>query len=527
MSESDVLTTAPAARRKHGDVEDGVYRTSLHGASLHDKGLRLRLADAVLGRSAAEAAALDGFLALDDHRGALRVWVGENGLRRTGDEIFAMLARDVAAIDAMLGDQLDAILHQPEFQQLEAGWRGVDYLVGETQSDENVRIRIFNASWPEVVRDFSRAPDFDQSALFEKVYNEEYGMPGGVPYGLILCDYAVRHRRSDGAPATLDDVGALNGLAQVAAAAFSPCIVGAAPELFGVSNFADLSYMQRIDEAFRLSEYARWRNLRERDDSRFLGVALPRVLLRDRYRIDSAREDGFVYEEGGGDLRSWLWGNAAYAFGAVVIRTFRETGWFVDIKGARLGSEERDPAGALPAPGFSTGEGSAYRRPLEVELTDRKQKALEELGFISLSPCAFTKSITLLGVHSLHVSAEEATGAERANATLSAMLQYVLCVSRFVHYVKVMARDRIGAFTTAAALERYLGEWLRGYTTGNKDASAEIKARYPLSEASIRVTDEVGRPGTMACVVHLQPHFVFDHMATGFQLRTELQPTMN
>ena len=483
-------------------------------------GLRTRLTAAALGTDPGAAELLDAFLAEDAALDALRLWTGPTAADAA--TVTAMVSRDIAAIDTLLGDQIDAILHHGDVQRVEAAWRGIALLLETARADDKVGVRVFNATWAELARDFDRAIEFDQSAMFAKVYSEEYGMPGGVPYGLILCDYAIRHKNTGGKGPPTDDVSAMTGLSQVAAAAFSPCIVGAAPELFGVGSFADLSYVQRLDAGFRLAEYQRWQKLREQEDSRFLGVVMPRILMREPYGIDSARQDGFLYREGGGDLGSWLWGNAVYAVGALAIRTFRESGWFGNIKGGRLGDEANEPA--LPMPRFSTGEAVAFRRPLEVELTDKKQKALEELGFVAFSPASFAREIVLLGAQSLYAAPAIADTAERANARLSSMLQYVLCVSRFAHYVKVMARDHVGRFTTASTLETMLGDWLRNYTIGNTDAGPELKARYPLSSASVEVREVPGRPGIMSCTLQLQPHFQFDQMVTGLKLRTDLEP---
>lgn len=471
--------------------------------------------------------AFSDFLADDARDGGLSAWFGTPihgaASRRDIDAIRQFIARDIAAIDALIGDLLDAILHHGDFRRLEASWRGVDYLIDHVESDEKVKVRLFNATWSELARDFDRAAEFDQSTLFSKVYNDEYGMPGGLPYGLLLCDYAVRHRYPAGAPQATDDVGTLAGLSQVAAAAFAPCVVSAAPELFGIQTFADLSHAQKLDTAFRLAEYQRWRRLQQTEESRFLGVVLPRILLRARYDDSHSRLDGFRYREGGSGIDAWLWGNAVYGFGAVAIRAFHDWGWFANIRGAYQDREEAGVVTGLPAPRFSTGEAVAYRRPLEVELTDKKQKALEELGFMSMSPCNFTRSVVFLGTQSLHVPDDVRDPVERANTRLSSMLQYVLCVSRFAHYAKVMARDRVGAYTTAEDLETYLNDWLRGYTLGNADAGPELKARYPLSGGSVEVKEVPGKPGMMNCVMHLQPHFQFDQMVTGFRLRTEMQ----
>lgn len=482
--------------------------------------LRRKLTDAILGRGGNElSSALEDLLDTEDLAACMSMWFS-----RADRQAFAgakqqkaLLARDIAAIDALLGDQVDAIIHHADFKRLEATWRGVDLVVGEAGEDEKIRVRIFDVTWQELSRDFDRAAEFDQSALFAKVYSEEYGMPGGVPYGLLICDYPVRHRVSAASVSGFDDVDTLTGIAQVAAAAFSPCVLGAAPELFGVGSLADLSYAQRLDSSFRLAEYHRWQKLRSLEDSRFIGIAVPRFLVRDRYRDDPARQDGFRYSEGSSNLNSWLWGNAAFAFGVVAIRAFREWGWFGDICSPKGGVMDM-----LATSDFSTREAVAYRRPLEVELTDKKQKALEDLGFMSLSPCHFTRSASFLSAPSLHSPPAGNDTVGEANARLSSMLQYVMCVSRFAHYVKVMARDRVGAYTTVQDLERYLDSWLREYTIGNSDAGPELKARYPLSGARLEVREMPGRPGSMACVLHLQPHFQFDQVISNFQLRTEI-----
>ncbi len=487
--------------------------------------LRRNLAGAVLGKDGeAGSSALAAFLD-ETHGGKLLAgWFGrdKHEVLADPDVCKALLARDIAMIDKLLGDQVDAILHHRDFKQLEATWRGVELVIDEAGGDDKVRVRLLNATWQELSRDFDKSAEFDQSALFAKVYNDEYGMPGGMPYGLLICDYAVRHRATGAQAIPVDDVNTLLGVAQVAAAAFSPCVVGAAPELFGVPSFSDLSHAQRLDTGFRLAEYQRWQKLRGREESRFVGVALPRILLRDRYRDSSARTDGFPYVEGGIGIDSWLWGNAAFAFGAVAIRAFRDYGWFADITGASGADERGGIFSALPTPRFSSGEEIAYRRPLEVELTDKKQRALEHLGFMSFSPCNFARSMVLLGARSLHAVGDEGDATEQANARLSSMLQYVMCVSRFAHYVKVMARERVGAYTQPAELERYLDGWLRDYTIGNTDAGPELKARYPLAGARLEVRDIPGKPGSMSCLMHLQPHFHFDQVVSTFQLKTEI-----
>jgi type VI secretion system protein ImpD len=317
-------------------------------------------------------------------------------------------------------------------------------------------------------------------------------------------------------------------LAQVAAASFAPCVIGGAPQLLGIESFSELSHVQDLFAAFRAPEYARWNKFQRHDDSRFLGVVVPRVLLRETWSDAGSRTDGFRYREGrhGLGFSDWLWGNGVYAFGAVVARAFRDWGWFADIRGTRIDEEEAGLVTGFPAPAFSTGEAVAFRRPLEVEITDAKQKALDSLGFISLSPCRLTPFIALLGAQSVHVPADETlvgTEVVDVNTRLSSMLQYMLCVSRFAHYIKVMTRDRVGAHTTAEELQHTLADWLRQYTTGNADASFEMKAKFPLSSGSVEVNEIPGRAGSYSCIIHLKPHFQIDQVITGFRLQTEVQ----
>jgi type VI secretion system protein ImpD len=434
----------------------------------------------------------------------------------------------VAALDTLIGEQLDAILHHSSFQRLEAAWRGVRYLVDSIEDDKRVQIRLLAITWDELARDFDRANDFDQSALFAKVYSEEFGMPGGLPYGILLCDYAVRHRRSSSDATKTDDLGTLTSLAQVAAASFAPCIIGGAPQLLGVETFSDLSHVQDLFAVFRAPEYLRWRNFQKLDDARFLGIVVPRVLLREPWSDEGSRTDRFRYQEGrrGLDFDDWLWGNGVYAFGAVVARAFRDWGWFADIRGTRLDTEEAGLVTGFPAPRYSTGETVAFRRPLEVEITDAKQKALESLGFISLSPCRLTPFMAFLGAQSVHVDDEQkrfGSDIAEVNNQLSSMLQYMLCVSRFAHYIKCITRDRVGAHTSADNLQRDLGEWLRQYITANADAGFEMKAKYPLRSGTVEVKDVPGKPGSFSCVIHLMPHFQIDQVITGFRLQTEIQ----
>lgn len=482
--------------------------------------------DAVAGST---GEAIQRFIASTDPAEALSAWFGDaaliaalhggrHGLRH-------ILDRDIADLDGLITAQLDLILAHPELQALEAAWRGVSYLLETAEDDPQVKVRILSVTWSELARDFDKVLEFDQSILFSKVYSEEFGMPGGLPFGLLICDHAVRHKRD--AAYRIDDIGVLSGLSQVAAAAFVPCLVGAAPQLLGVENYADLAITQDLTSVFRSTEYQRWQSLQSRDDSRFLGVVLPRVLLRSAWGDDGDRRDGFRYHEGahGHASGTWLWGNGAYAVGAVTIRAFRDWGWFADIRGTRIDLEEAGLITGLPRPAFSTGESEAYRRPIEVEFTDRKQRALEEAGLIALSPCRMTEYLALLGVPSLRVPEGALNAVVDANERLSAMLHYVLCASRFAHYIKVIVRDRVGALITSDNLENELQTWLSSYVTGNPDASFSTKARYPLNAGRVSVSEIPGRPGSFTSVIHITPHFQVDQMVAAFRFQTEIRAT--
>lgn len=502
------------------ETQERIDRASVHGPTQRPP-LDLSIVEAVQGAAGADA--LAAFMTAETRNESLELWFGDERAALLVDHparLRAALDRDIAAIDRLIGDQVDAILQHTDFQTLEASWRGLKLLLEAAQDDERVVVRLLSASWKELERDFRRAAEFDQSALFDKIYNDEFGMPGGLPYGLLVGAYEVRHRAARNS--TADDISTLTSLASVGAASFAPCVVGASPDLFGIETFSEMSNIQDVQKPFRTLEYARWRALQAQPDARFLAVCAPRILLRDTHADSVARVDGFRFREGrrGGGRR--LWGNAAFAFGANVIRAFRNYGWFADIRGSR---QDQDGGGLvmnLPAPRFSTRESIAYRRPIEVELTDRKQKQLEEIGLLSLSPCQFTPYAAFLGTPSLHVPAISGASIEAANERLSSMLQYVLCVSRFAHYVKVMARDYVGAFTTAANIQQRLNAWLRQYVATNTDASDETKARFPLNGASVNVSEMVGKPGSFACVMQFQPHFQIDQMVASFRLYTEL-----
>lgn len=440
-------------------------------------------------------------------------------------KILRALDREIAVIDALINEQVNAIIHHARFQALEAGWRGVGYLVEQADDDESVIIRVLDISWNEISRDLERAIEFDQSQIFTKIYNEEFGMPGGKPFGVLLGNYEIRHKRGPGYPT--DDVDVLRGLGQVAAAAFAPLIVGASPVLFGLDSFRELAQPLDLARTFSSADYLRWKTLLDLEDSRFIGITLPRILMRLPYRDDGSATYNFRFQEDveGPGHEDYLWGSAAFAFGSVLIRGFKDYGWFADIRGAprdRLGGGLVED---LPIHSFATdAPGIATTYSTEVSISDPLEMELSRYGFVALCKSKNSDYSVYYSNQSIQRSKSYDRAVASANAQISAMLQTVLCVSRFSHYIKVMARDRVGSFDTAEACEKYLQNWLINYCSADETASADIKARYPLVEAKVDVREIAGKPGSYHCTAHLRPHAQLDQVVSAVKLVTELAP---
>jgi type VI secretion system protein ImpD len=432
---------------------------------------------------------------------------------------------DVARLDALLGEQVDAILHHPRFQKLEASWRGLRYLTEQAYGAELVKIRVLDVSWSEVARDIDRAIEFDQSQLFGKVYNEEFGTPGGEPFGVLLGDYAVRHRPS--AEHRVDDLAVVQGLSQIAAAAFSPLIMSSDPAFLGLDSFSELGQPLNLSAIFRQAEYTRWQAFRDTEDSRFVGLTLPKVLMRLPYQDDGSRGEKFRYEEQveGPDSGRYLWGNAAYAYGGVLVRAFAESGWLANVQGVEPGRESGGLVTGLPLNSFGTDiDGLAHKYSTDVLVTDYQEKELGELGFIPLCHCKDTSWSAFYGSASAQKPKQYDRTVATVNARLSGMLQYMFCVSRFAHYLKVIGRDKMGSFASPQECQDHLQRWLHNYTIASDDAGLETKAKHPLREGKVQVREQPGKPGSYACVVHLRPHFQLDQVITAVQLITEISP---
>jgi type VI secretion system protein ImpD len=456
---------------------------------------------------------------------ALAAWVTRRSGPITKAQVVRLLTQDVARIDRLLSRQTNVILHHPAFQKLEASWRGLHYLVQQVPDGAAVKVRVLQLTWKDVCRDLERALEFDQSQLFKKIYDEEFGTPGGQPFGVLLGDYEVCHRISPESPT--DDVRALRSISSVAAAAFAPFIAAAHPSLFGFDRFAELEKPLQLSQSFQGTDYMAWRVLRHAEDTRFVALTLPRVLMRLPYDGSGRHVDSFCFREetATADLGQYLWGCAVYAFGGTLVRAFVNSGWFAEIRGVPEGLLAGGLVADLTIHSHRTDRPRvAPRPPTDGIVTDQIDRELGDLGFIPLCHCRDTDVAAFYGNQSIHLPPTFHEATAMANARLSAMLQYMLCVSRFAHYVKVMARDKIGSFTTPALCEEYLRRWLGTYTSSSDNPDEETRAKYPLREAQVQIREQPGKPGSLLCVVHLMPHAQLDQVATSVRLTTTLTP---
>jgi type VI secretion system protein ImpD len=471
---------------------------------------------------------LQRFLAEPSPARSLEIWTGRavsDILADGKDRLLSRLARDIARLDALLSAQVNAILHHPRFQQLEASWRGLNYLVEQAEGAEGVKIRVLGVSWKELVRDLDRAIEFDQSQLFTKVYSDEFGTPGGEPFGVLLGDYEIWPRPSTAHP--VNDIEALQKISGVAAAAFAPFVGGVHPAMFGLDRFCELDQPLNLARTFDQMEYFQWNNLRKEEDVRFVGLTMPRVLMRLPYEDDGTRADGFRFcEDVSAPHRgNYLWGTAVYSFGAVLLKTFDRSGWLAEIRGVKPGAETGGVVAGLPVHSFSTDKhGVVPKCSTDVMITDYQEQELGELGFLPLCHCAGTELSVFYTNQSIQKPKKYDVPAATMNARISAMLQYILCASRFAHYLKVIARDKIGSFQEAGDCEEYLHNWLQQYVTSDAEASPATKARFPLREARVKVEENRARPGSYLCTAHLWPHFQLDGLTAAIRLRTELAP---
>lgn len=427
----------------------------------------------------------------------------------------AMLQSRIAQLDELISDQVNEILHHPEVQKLEASWRGLHYLVKNTETGEMLKLRVMCASKEEVLKDLESASEFDQSQLFKKVYEEEYGTFGGNPYSCLVADFEIgRHPQ---------DMILLEKMAEVAAAAHAPFLAGTSPRLFDMDSFTELANPRDLTKVFESTELTKWRSFRDSEDSCYVNLTLPHILLRLPYGPDTLPVEEFemVEDVDGTDHSDYLWGNSVYAIAQRITNAFSLYGWCAAIRGVEGGGMVQ----GLPTHTFKTDEGDiALKCPTEIAITDRRENELNKLGFISLCHCKGTDYAAFFGSQTTHKPKVYDTDQANANALISARLPYILAASRFAHYLKVMCRDKVGSFQSESSLSTYLNGWINNYILATDDAGQDLKAKYPLREARIDVKELADKPGSYQAVVFLRPHFQLEELTASIRLVAELPP---
>jgi type VI secretion system protein ImpC len=424
-----------------------------------------------------------------------------------------MISQRIAQIDHLISLQLNEVMHHAAFQKLEGSWRGLKYLVNKTETSEMLKIKIFNCSKKELLRDLQRAPEFDQSAMFKKIYEEEFGVFGGHPFGCLVGDYEFGKGP--------EDMELLEKISQVAAAAHAPFITGSSSEMLNLDSFTDLNAPRDLGKVFDTTEYAKWKSFRSSEDSRYVALALPHILMRDPYGKATRAVDEFDYEEAvdGTDHKKYLWGNAAWALATRITDSFAQYNWCATIRGVEGGGKVE----GLTVHNFTTDDGDiAMKCPTEVQIPDRREKELADLGFVPLVHCKNTDFAAFFSVQTCQKAKTYDTPAANANARLSSNLSYILAVSRFAHYLKAMMRDKIGSYMTRIECEQFLNRWISGYVVDSASASAAMKARHPLAEARVDVMEIPGKPGAYRAVAFLKPHFQLDELTVSMRLVADL-----
>ncbi|MGP8173453.1 MAG: type VI secretion system contractile sheath large subunit [Terracidiphilus sp.] len=436
----------------------------------------------------------------------------EGKMTLTRDSEQTITAR-IAEIDRLVSLQLNEVLHNPAFQKLEATWRGIWHLVNKSETSDMLKIKLLNVPKRDLLRDLQRALDFDQSAFFKKVYEEEFGVFGGAPFGALVGDYEFG--RSG------EDIELLEKVAQVAAAAHAPFLSAAAPEMINLTEFSQLTGIRDVSKVFDSTEYARWKGFRATDDSRYVALTLPHVLMREPYGKDAKQIDEFAFEEGvdGRDHSKYLWGNAAYSLAARLTDSFARYGWCAAIRGVEGGGLVE----AMATHNFRTDEGDvALKCPTEVSITDRREKELADQGFVPLVHCKGTDYAAFFSVQTANKPKLYDKAEANANARLSAQLPYMLAMSRFAHYLKAMMRDKLGSTMSRSQADLYLNQWIANYVIADDNASPSAKAEHPLREARIEVMEVPGKPGALRAVCFLRPHFQLDELTVSLRLVADL-----
>ncbi|WP_095587970.1 type VI secretion system contractile sheath large subunit [Actibacterium ureilyticum] len=432
------------------------------------------------------------------------------------DDALRTIEGIIAEIDQKLTEQVNVILHHSDFQQLEGAWRGLHYLVNNTETDEMLKIRVMNISKKDMhktLRKF-KGTAWDQSPIFKKVYEEEFGQFGGEPYGTLVADYYFDH--------SPPDVEMLGELSKIAAAAHAPLITGAEPSLFQMDSWGELANPRDLTKIFQTPEYAAWRSLRDSEDSRYLGLAMPRFLGRLPYGAKTDPVEAFAFEEDteGADSSKYSWVNAAYGMAVNINRSFKEYGWCSRIRGVESGGALEN----LPSHTFPTDDGGVDQKcPTEIAISDRREAELAKNGMMPLIHRKNSDLAAFIGAQSLHKPAEYDDPDATSNANLAARLPYLFATCRFAHYLKCIVRDKIGAYKSREDMQIWLQEWINQYVDFNAETSPEaVKARQPLAAAEVVVDDVEGNPGYYSSKFFLRPHYQLEGLSVSLRLVSKL-----
>jgi len=445
--------------------------------------------------------------------------LAEQALAQTqliGADVVKSISAIIAELDHKLSEQINLILHHPDFQQLEGGWRGLHYLVNNTETDEMLKIRFMNITKTDLAKTLKRykGTSWDQSPLFKRVYEEEYGQFGGEPFGCLVGDYYFDH--------TPPDVELLGELSKVSAAAHTPFIAGASPRAMQMDSWQELANPRDLTKIFTTPEYASWRSLRESEDSRYIGLAMPRFLSRLPYgpKTNPVEEFDFEEETGAADHSKYAWGNAAYAMAVNINRSFKLYGWCSRIRGIESGGAVE----GLPVHTFPTDDGGVDMKcPTEIAISDRREAELAKNGFMPLIHRKNSDFAAFIGAQSLQKPFEYDDPDATANANLAARLPYLFACCRFAHYLKCIVRDKIGSFKERDAMEKYLNNWIMNYVDGDPANSSDtVKAQKPLAAAEVTVEEVPGNPGYYTSKFFLRPHYQLEGLTVSLRLVSKL-----
>ena len=431
------------------------------------------------------------------------------------DDAVKSIESIIAEIDQRLSEQLNQILHHENFKKLEGSWRGLSYLVNNTETDETLKIRVFNISKKDMAKTLKKfkGTAWDQSPIFKKLYEEEFGSPGGEPYGALVGDYDFDH--------SPPDVELLGEIAQIAAAAHAPFIAAAAPSLMNMDSWQELSNPRDLTKIFQTAEYAPWRSMRDSEDARYVGLTMPRFLARMPYGANTNPVDDFAFEEDteGADHSKYLWSNSAYAMGAKITNSFKQFGWCSQIRGVESGGMVE----GLPCHTFPTDDGGVDMKcPTEIAITDRREAELAKNGMMPLSHWKNTDYAVFVGAQSLQKPAEFDDPDATANANLSARMPYLFATCRFAHFLKCIVRDKIGSFKERADMELWLNDWIMKYVEPDPNATNAAKAKRPLAAAEVVVEDVEGDPGYYSAKFYLRPHYQLEGLTGSLRLVSKL-----